>query len=85
MKISLIIPVYNVAPYVEECIRSVINQTMTEGVECIIVDDCGQDNSMEIVESVLAREGYVACDNGTLTSNKSPITFLFFTMNTIAG
>lgn len=54
MKVSIIIPVYNVAPYVEECIRSVMNQTMTEGVECIIVDDCGQDNSMEIVERLVA-------------------------------
>ena len=28
---------------------SVTNQTMTEGIECIIVDDCGPDNSMDIV------------------------------------
>lgn len=51
--ISIIIPVYNVAPYVEKCFRSVMNQTMAEGVECIIVDDCGQDNSMEIVERLV--------------------------------
>lgn len=59
-KVSIIIPVYNVAPYVEDCIRSVMNQTMTEGVECIIVDDCGQDNSMEIVERIVAGyKGYI--------------------------
>ena len=50
-RVSIIIPVYNVEPYIEECLQSVANQTMTEGVECIIVDDCGQDNSMEIVHS----------------------------------
>ena len=49
MKVSIIIPVYNVELYVEECLQSVANQTMTEGIECIIVDDRGQDNSMDIV------------------------------------
>ena len=49
MRISIIIPVYNVELYVEECLQSVANQTMTEGIECIIVDDRGQDNSMDIV------------------------------------
>lgn len=53
-RISIIIPVYNVAPYVEDCIRSVMNQTMMEGVECIIVDDCGQDDSMVIVENLIS-------------------------------
>ena len=48
-RISIIIPVYNVEQYVEECLQSVANQTMTEGIECIIVDDRGQDNSMDIV------------------------------------
>ena len=51
MKISIIIPIYNVEPYIEECLQSVASQTMTEGVECILVDDCGTDKSMEIVES----------------------------------
>lgn len=50
MKISIIIPIYNVAPYIEECLQSVVNQTMTDGVECILVDDCGSDNSLEIAE-----------------------------------
>ena len=49
-KVSIIIPVYNVEPYIEECLLSVSSQTMTEGVECIIVDDCGKDNSMSIAE-----------------------------------
>lgn len=75
MNVSIIIPVYNVAPYVEECIRSVMNQTMTEEVECIIVDDCGQDDSMEIVEKVLAKEGYTECEDGSLISTRSPLIF----------
>lgn len=51
---SIIIPIYNVAPYIEMCIRSVIEQTTTESIECILVDDCGTDNSVEIAENLLA-------------------------------
>ena len=47
MKVSVIIPVYNVEPYIERCLESVANQTYSD-IECILVDDCGNDNSMEI-------------------------------------
>ena len=47
MKISIIIPVYNVATYIERCLDSVIAQTYPD-IECILVDDCGTDDSMEI-------------------------------------
>ena len=39
-KISVLIPVYNVEKYVKRCLSSVLNQTMQEGVEVIIVNDC---------------------------------------------
>lgn len=52
-RISIIIPVYNVEQYVEECLQSVANQTMTEGIECIIVDDCGTDNSVAIAKQFI--------------------------------
>jgi glycosyltransferase involved in cell wall biosynthesis len=51
-KISLIIPVYNVEPYIERCLPSVLNQTYEE-IEIILVDDCGQDNSMEVASQVI--------------------------------
>lgn len=51
--VSIIVPVYNVGPYVEDCIRSVMRQTYTGPMECIIVDDCGTDNSMEIVKRLI--------------------------------
>lgn len=54
MKISIVIPIYNVEPYIGECLQSVVNQTMTEGMECILVDDCGSDNSIAIAESFVA-------------------------------
>lgn len=50
IKISVIIPVYGVEKYVERCVRSLMEQTMQEGIEFIFVDDCTPDNSIEIIE-----------------------------------
>ncbi len=50
-KISVILPVYNVEKYLEECIKSVINQTIGfENIQLIIVDDCSKDKSYEIAQ-----------------------------------
>lgn len=51
ISVSVIIPVYNVAPYVEQCLNSVLNQTY-DNIEIIVVDDCGTDDSMDIVERI---------------------------------
>ena len=55
MIVSIIIPVYNVSPYIERCLQSVINQTYTD-IECILVDDCGSDNSIDLAQSFI--DGY---------------------------
>lgn len=51
-KVSIIIPVYNVAEYIEKCLYSVIQQK-TVDLECILIDDCGTDNSIEIAEKII--------------------------------
>jgi len=51
--ISIIIPVYNVEPYITECLQSVMRQTYTGQIECILVDDCGTDNSIATAQSVI--------------------------------
>lgn len=53
--ISIIVPVYNVQEYIIECLDSIAAQTYTNGVECILVDDCGNDDSMKIVADYLNR------------------------------
>lgn len=53
IKATIIIPIYNVEPYIEQCLQSVANQTMTEGIECILVDDCGTDKSVQIAEDFI--------------------------------
>lgn len=54
MKVSIIIPIYNVEPYVEDCVRSVISQNYEGQLECVLVDDCGTDGSMEIVQEIVS-------------------------------
>ena len=51
--ISIIMPVFNVELFIEECLKSIMSQTYTN-VECIIVDDCGSDKSIEIAKSVVS-------------------------------
>lgn len=48
--VSVIIPIYNAAPYLKEAIESITNQTY-KNLEIILVDDCSTDNSFEIAES----------------------------------
>ena len=50
MQVSIIIPVYNVETYIEKCLQSVADQTFNGEMECLIIDDCGQDNSVSIAE-----------------------------------
>lgn len=52
MKVSIVIPVYNVATYIEGCLNSVNEQTYKD-IEVVIVDDCGTDDSMTLAESYL--------------------------------
>ena len=55
MLVSIIIPVYNVAPYIEDCLRSVMRQTYLGEMECLIVDDCGTDESVPIAERMVVK------------------------------
>ena len=48
MLVSVIIPVYNVSPYIRKCLDSVASQDYKE-IECLLIDDCGTDDSMYIV------------------------------------
>lgn len=49
--VSVIVPVYNVAPYIERCAKSLFEQTLKD-IEIIFVDDCSSDNSIELVKNL---------------------------------
>ena len=53
MKVSVIIPVFNVEAYITECLESVAQQTYQGEMECLIVDDCGTDDSIPIAENFI--------------------------------
>ncbi|WP_118194503.1 glycosyltransferase family 2 protein [Albibacterium indicum] len=52
MKVSIIIPVFQVADFIERSLTSALNQSYGN-IEVILVDDCGTDNSMALARSVL--------------------------------
>lgn len=53
--ISVIVPVYNVATYLEDCLNSILNQTFKDW-ECIVVDDGATDNSSDICDSFALKD-----------------------------
>ncbi|WP_142785972.1 glycosyltransferase [Changchengzhania lutea] len=52
MKLSIIIPVYNVEQYLARCLDSILNQNMlSKDYEILIIDDGSQDNTIEIANT----------------------------------
>lgn len=49
VKVSVILPIYNVAPYLEEAFDSILNQSLRD-IEIIAVNDGSTDNSEEIIK-----------------------------------
>lgn len=58
VKISVIIPVYDVEAYLRECLDSVINQTLKD-IEIILIDDGGKDNCPAIIDEYAARDSRI--------------------------
>lgn len=50
--ISVIVPIYNVDDYLDECLSSIINQTY-EDIEVLCINDCTLDNSINIVKKYM--------------------------------
>ncbi|MFR9626783.1 MAG: glycosyltransferase family 2 protein [Rikenellaceae bacterium] len=55
MKISILMPVYNVERYIERTLNSLIAQSYKGAMECIMVNDCSTDSSRDVIESVISR------------------------------
>ena len=85
--ISIIVPVYNVEDYLEECLESIKNQTYTD-IEVILVNDGSTDGSKEICERYCQQTPHfhfinqknqgqsVARNNGVAVSTGEFITFV---------
>lgn len=57
-EISVIIPVYNVEPYLERCLNSVLGQTFTD-FEVILIDDGSTDNSGLICDKYVEKHSFI--------------------------
>ena len=55
VKVSIIMPIYNVAPYLEETFDSILNQSLKD-IEIIAVNDGSTDNSEEIIKKYQQRD-----------------------------
>ena len=73
MKVSVIIPVYNIEKYISRCIESVLNQTYTD-LEIVIVDDGATDASGKICDNYALKDKrctVIHKENGGLSSAKN--------------
>ena len=48
-KVSIVIPVYNTAKFLRQCLDSVLNQTLVD-IEVLVVDDCSSDDSHDVIK-----------------------------------
>lgn len=58
LKVSVVIPIYNTAEYLPQCLESVMNQTLKE-IEIICVDDGSTDDSPRILEEYALKDGRI--------------------------
>lgn len=73
-KITVIVPAYNVEPYIEDCIQSLFRQTL-DGLEIIVVDDGSTDMTANIVSCLVPPPGkslrLISKSNGGLSSARN--------------
>lgn len=70
-KISVIVPVYNVQEYIEQCIESILSQSMTD-MEIIVIDDGSLDESINKVKKFNDKRIKIICkNNGGLSSARN--------------
>ena len=63
-KISVIIPIYNSTKYLDDCLKSIINQTLKE-IEIICINDGSIDNSLELIQQIIEKDDRITIINQT--------------------
>ena len=58
IKVSIVIPVYNVQKYLHECLDSLINQTLKD-IEIICINDGSTDNSLNILKEYALKDSRI--------------------------
>lgn len=73
IKISIVIPVYNVEKYLQECVDSVVKQSY-KNIEIILVDDGSKDNSPKLCDELAKTDDRIKVihkENGGLSSARN--------------
>ena len=74
VKVSIIVPVYNVENYIEKCLYTLVNQTLKE-IEIIVVNDGSTDSSeliiKKFIENYPQKIKYVVKENGGLSDARN--------------
>lgn len=73
LKVSVIVPIYNVENYVKKCVDSIINQTY-DNIEIILINDGSTDNSKKIIDEAYGKRRNVFIynkKNGGLSSARN--------------
>ena len=60
IKITVIIPVFNVEAYIHRCLDSVLKQSLSD-IEIICIDDKSTDNSFHFIEEYSNRDARIIC------------------------
>ena len=53
VSVSIVVPVFNVENYIKDCFQSIVNQTYSGPVECLFIDDCGADKSIQMLKELI--------------------------------
>lgn len=74
IKVSIIVPFYNVENYIEKCLQSLVNQTL-EDIEILLVNDGSQDSSKTIAKQFVEKYPnkiiYLEKENGGLSDARN--------------
>ena len=56
--VSILVPVYNAAPYLGECVASLTGQTYTD-LQIVLINDGSTDNSMDVLKELSRNDGRI--------------------------
>lgn len=71
IKVSIVVPIYNIEPYLSACMDSLCNQTLKD-IEIIAINDNSEDNSLEILEDFSKKDSRIKIINN-ITNQKTAV------------
>ena len=72
IKVSIVVPVYNVAPYLKKCMDSLCNQTLKD-IEIIVVNDASTDNSLDLLKDFSKKDDRITIINHKKTQRQQNV------------